>query len=259
MSLEEDARFAAILDECCQRVGRGEQLERCLSGYPAEYWEELARLVPVAARVGVLARDPSPEFQARLEQRLLTSLNDVRGRQRTGVAARIGRLFAAIPLARGLTIAIVVLLLLAGGGFGVNYAAADSLPDSPLYHVKTVREQLQLALARAPEAQVDIRAKLIEQRGAELNQAIQSGKQPRLVDTLVTRVETSTDQMVKEALSARAKGNPVPARRALVAMRAMVRRVDAIIPSTKPNLRPSLQQLHVFFQDQERRLVLGKR
>ena len=256
-SLEEDTRFEEILDECCRRVGRGEPLERCLVDYPMEYREELTRLVPVARRVGVLVQDPSPEFQARLELRLLASVDDVHRRQRTGISARIGRFFAAIPLARSLAIALVVLLLLAGGGFGVNYAAADSLPDSPLYQVKTVREQLQLALARAPEAQVEVRARQIAQRGTELSQAIQGGKQPKLVDTLVTRVETSTDQMVKQALAARDKGNPVPASRAAVAMRTMIRRVDTIIPKAKPDLRPSLQQLRVFFRDQERRLVLG--
>lgn len=257
MSLEEDARFAAMLDECCGRVGSGEPLERCLSDYPVEYREELARLVPVAGRVGVLARDPSPEFQSRLEQRLLASLADVHGRQRTGFTTRIGRFFAAIPLARSLAIALVVLLLLAGGGFGVNYAAADSLPDSPLYQVKTVREQLQLALARAPEAQVEVRARQIAQRGAELNQAVQGGKQPRVVDVLVTRMETSTDQMIQQALVARARGNPLPARRAAVTARAIVRRLDTIIPRAKPDLRPSLEQLRGFFQQQERRLVLG--
>ncbi len=257
MSLEEDARFAEILDECCRRVGRGEPLERCLGDYPVEYRGELTRLVPVAERVGVLVRDPSPEFQARLEQRVLTSADDIRRRQQTGLSARVGRFFTAIPLARSLAIALVVLLLLAGGGFGVNYAAADSLPDSPLYQVKTVREQLQLAFARAPEAQVEVRARQIAQRGTELNQAVQSGKQPRVVDILVTRVETSTDQMIQQALLARARGNPLPARRAAVAVRAIVRRLNTIIPKARPELRPPLEQLRGFFQQQERRLLLG--
>ena len=44
MELENDARFANILDECCGRVQRGETLERCLADYPAEYRDELRRL-----------------------------------------------------------------------------------------------------------------------------------------------------------------------------------------------------------------------
>ena len=257
MSVEEDARFAEILEECCQRVRGGELLERCLNDYPTEYRGELARLVPIAGRVGVLARDPSPEFQARLEQRLLASVDDARRRQRTGFAARAGRFFAAIPLARTAVIALVVLLVLGGGGFGVDQAAAGSLPDSPLYQLKTIRERVQLALAQAPEAQVEVHAKQIAQRGAELDQAIQKGKQPKVVDTLVNRVETSTSQMVEQALTARARGNPLPARRAAVAIRAIARRLDLIIPEAKPDLRPPLLGLRGYFQGQERRLLPG--
>ena len=93
--------------------------------------------------------------------------------------------------------------------------------------------------------------------GAELDQAIQKGKQPKVVDTLVNRVETSTSQMVEQALTARAKGNPLPAKRAAVAIRAIVRRLDLIIPEAKPDLRPPLLGLRGFFQGQERRLIPG--
>ena len=257
MSLEEDARFAEILDECCRRVGIGESLERCLSDYPMEYREELTRLVPMAGRVGVLARDPSPEFQARLEKKLLATADIIHRSQRTGFSARVSRLFAAIPLARTAVIALVVLIVLGVGGFGVDQAAAGSLPDSPLYQLKTIREQVQLALARAPEAQVELHAKQIAQRGAELNQAVQSGKPPRVVDVLVTRVETSTNQMVEQALVARTRGNLLPARRAGTAIRGIVRRLDTIIPEAKPELRPPLERLRGFFQQQERRLLPG--
>ncbi len=41
--LDNDTRFAEILDECCERVRAGEPLERCLATYPAEYRDELAR------------------------------------------------------------------------------------------------------------------------------------------------------------------------------------------------------------------------
>jgi hypothetical protein len=256
MSLEEDARFASMLDDCCQRVRGGEPLERCLTDYPVEYRGELVRLVPVAGLVSLLARDPSPDFQVRLEQQLLASMDVARSGQRTGLIQWIGGFFAAVPLARAAAIALVVLLLL-GGGFGVDQAAADSLPDSPLYQVKTVREQIQLALARAPEAQVDVHARQIAQRGVELNLAVQKDKQPKVIEALVTRVETSTGHMVQQALAARARGNPIPARRALVAIRLIDRRLDVIVTQAQPSVRPSLQELQGYFQQQEQRLLRG--
>lgn len=254
-NLENDARFAEMLDECSERVRRGEQLEACLIDYPSEYREELGRLVPVGTRVSMLARDPSPQFQALLEARLLSGGFEAAGHRRKSILSRIGALLPAAGIARVAAIAAAILMLLVAGGFGVDRASAGSLPDSPLYQVKTAREQVQLALARAPEAQVDVQARLIAQRGTELDQAVKDSKQPKVVDTLIVRVEGSVGKMVDQALGARSKGNLVPARRAFVAIRAAQRRLDQIIPRSQPNVRPALQQLRDFLEEQEHRLV----
>ena len=176
--LENDTRFAQVLDECCQRVRRGESLEHCLRDYPEPYREELRRLVPLAARVGMLARDPSPEFQARLEQRLLDGVDAARAGRPGSIRARFGGFLSSGTLARALAVAAAVVLLLGAGGAGIDRASAGSLPDSPLYQVKTAREQVQLALARAPESQVDVRAAQLGERGQELEQAVQDRKRP---------------------------------------------------------------------------------
>lgn len=253
--LENDARFAELLDECSERVRRGEPLAACLGDYPSEYREELARLVPVGTRVSTLARDPSPRFQAELEARLLSSDFETAGRPHRGVLSRIADLIPAAGIARVVAIAAAVLLVLVAGGFGVDRASAGSLPDSPLYQVKAAREQVQLALAGAPEAQVDVHAKQIAQRGTELDQAVKDGKTPKVVDTLIVRVESSVEKMVNQALDARSRGNLVPARRAFVAIRAAQRRLDQIIPRSQGNVRPALQQLWDFLEQQEHRLV----
>ncbi len=256
MSMREDPRFSAALEECCGRVRRGEPLEQCVGDYPPEYREELARLVPLAFSLSRLARDPSPEFQARLELRLQAAVDETRRAQRSGPLGWIGRFFASAPLARTAAIVLVVVALIAGGGLGVDQAAASSLPDDPLYQVKTAREWVQLALARAPEAQVDVRANQIAERGTEMERAIRAGKPVRILDVLLVRLARTTRQMVDQALEREARGNRQPAIRALAVIRAMETRLDRLIPQASPEVRPALQRMGGFLREQERRLLV---
>lgn len=253
--LENDGRFAEILDECCGRVRGGEPLDRCLADYPAEYREELRRLVPVAGQVSLLAQDPSPEFQAKLEARLLSEVDETRRSQHSSLFARIGRFFSSGSVSRAMVTATAVVVVLAGSGIGVDRASAGSLPDSPLYGVKTAKEQLQLALAGGAESQVDVHVAQLGERDKELDQAVQDRKAAKVVETVVGRVETSVEKMVDQALTARGRGNPAPARRAIVAIRMAQRRLESIIPKAQPNARPPLQELRGFLGKQEQRLL----
>src|SRR3990172_2752922 len=114
MTLEHDARFAAMLEECCRRVRNGERLEDCVSDYPVEYREDLARLVPLSGDLGQLSRDPSSEFEARLERRLLAAVDEERRARRSGLLGRLGHFFAAAPLMRATVVALVLVLLVGG-------------------------------------------------------------------------------------------------------------------------------------------------
>lgn len=254
MTLEHDARFAAVLEECCRRVRSGERLEHCVSDYPVEYREELARLVPLAGDLGQLSRDPSPEFQARLERRLLAAVDEERRARRTGPLGRLGHFFAAAPLMRATVVALVLLVVLVGSGVGVIQASDNSLPDSPLYHVKTAREWAELALARNGETQVGVYTRQINQRGTELERTVQTGKPRRVVEVLALRLAWTTDRIVDRALELQARGNREPASRALVMIRTMQRRVDVLTVQATPEVRPLLQRMRTFLDAQERRL-----
>lgn len=257
MRAEEDPRFAAALDACCQRVQRGESLERCVADHPAEYREELLRLVPMATRLNALGKDPSPEFQARLEQHLLASVDQARQTRRVGLLARLGRFFSAAPAMRLASLALVALLALAGGGVSVVQAADDSLPDSPLYQVKSAREWVELTLARDPEAQVSVHDRQIAQRGGELERAVQAGKARPVATVLAVRLARSVRAMVDRALELRAQGRPQPAVKALAALQAMQRRLDVALPHASRELRPTLLRLRTFLEQQELRLETG--
>jgi hypothetical protein len=255
---EENPRFAAALDECSRRVQLGESLESCLAAYPAEFREELALLVPLGGRVARLRLDPSPDFRARLETRLLATVDETRRTRRTGLPGFVGRLFAGNQALRIASILLVALVVLAGGGFEADRAAADSLPDSPLYGVKTAKERVQYALARTPEAQVEVRADQLQERSKELDKALRAGKGVKVVDALAVRVTRATRQMVDKALEQRAGGNPRPALRALVAIRAMGVYVDRLSgEASSPEVRASLEKLQTFLMGQEGRLRAG--
>ena len=255
MTLEHDARFAAMLEECCRRVQGGEHLERCLADYPAGDRAALARLVPLASDLGRLGRDPSPAFQARLEQRLLAAVDEERRVRRRGPLGQLGRFFTAAPMLRLAAVALAVLVVLVGSGVGIIQASDGSLPDSPLYQVKTAREWVELALARNGETQVGVYARQIEDGGGEMDRAVRGGKPQRVVEVLAARLVQSIDRMVDQAIEMRARGNPRPAVRATVALRAMQRRLDQVIAQASPDLRPALQRLRLFLERQEQRLT----
>ncbi len=251
---EQDARFEAALEGCCRRVQQGESLASCLLDYPVEYREEIAHLVPVSERVALLGRDPSPEFQARLERQLLASVEEVRRAQ--GVSRGwFGRLFPVGPVLKSVVATLVVLLVLSLGGVGAVNASADSLPDSPLYRVKAAKEWVQLAMARDGEAQVNVRAGQIVERGKELQKAVQEKKPPRVVEVLSLALGQSTEKMVDQALVLETRGKTQQAARVLTALRTMGRQLNRLAAQAQPVSRPALHRLLNFLNGQERRLL----
>ncbi len=252
---EGDARFEVVLEDCCRRVGQGESLASCLLDYPVEYREEIAQLVPLSERVTLLGRDPSPEFQVRLEQRLLAQVDQARKAQRVGLWARLGRLFPVGPALKSAVATLAVLLVLTLSGVGAVNASAGSLPDSPLYRVKAAKEWVQLAMARDGESQVNVHADQIVERGKELLKAVQEKKSPRVVEGLALALGRSTQNMVDQALELQARGKTQQAARALTALRNMGRQVDRLAALAQPDSRPALHQLLGFLDGQEQRLT----
>ena len=254
-TLDHDSRFASALEACAQRVRHGESLELSLADYPAEYRAELARLVPLSTQVGALAGDPSPAFQARLEQRLLDALEETQRARRVGLLSRLGRWFAAAPLARAVPAMLVFAVVLAGTGVGAVQAAGDSLPDSPLYCVKATKESVELLLARDDESKVGVHARQLGERGRELDRAVVAKKSRLVIDVLAVRLAGSTERIVDAALVLEAQGNRQPAARALALIRSMQSRVDRATVQASPQARPSLKGLRRFLEEQERRLT----
>jgi hypothetical protein len=248
---EEETSLSAALETRVRRLRRGESLADCLADCPPAYREEVARLAPLAARLGHLGLDPAPEFQARLEADLLAAVERERAR-RAAVPAR--RAWGGRPWWRAAAVALVVVLVLLGGGAGALAAAEGSLPDSPLYQVKEWREGAELALARDDAARLGVHGRIIQARGRELEWAVRAGKGRVMVALLALRLANATDRMVDGALAARTRGRPEAVPRALSIVTTMQARVDLLLAQAPPEVEPPLSRLRPFLAQQERRL-----
>ncbi len=261
----EEQRRAAAVEDCCRRVRQGESLESCLAGYPPQYREELARLVPLSGRLAKLAGNPSPEFQARLQRRILEEVAEARQCRSRGPLARVKQAFSplvalllpggAMVPARALGIALIALIVLAASGIGAVQAAEDSLPDSPLYHVKTAREWVETATARDQQAKLNVEIRQIGKRGMELAAAVRAGKPRPVLAVLVNRLGIVTKQMVDHAIAMQGQGAPQAVPRALTVIRAMQNQTDQLLAETGPDERRPLLRLRHGLDEQEARLL----
>lgn len=257
ITFEGDARFSAALEDCCRRVQRGEVLERCLNDYSVEYRGELSRLVPLTARFQAVGDDPSPEFQRRLEQRLLDALDQDRARGHRA-PPRLGPPLAFLrsaPAMRFAALGLAAMLVVAMSGAGAVQASEDSMPDSPLYQVKAARDWVRLALARDGESRVGVHADQIGQRGRELQFAVLADKPRPVVQELAVRLAFSVERIVDQALELHERGRLAPAARSLMSLREMGRQLDRLAQQAAAEARPSLQRLQAFLDEQEQRLL----
>ena len=251
MTPEVDPRFEAALALCCDRVRAGQSLDAVLASQPEEYRAELARLVPIAFRVSALAVEPSPAFRARL----LATLGSTSAPDATVTPApRRGHLAWLLARPAALVAGLLLVVLLALGGADAVSASDATLPDSPLYQVKTAREWVEVLLARDPGARAGIHLRQIALRQLELERALRLGKGPAVVDTIAGRLASATDRMVADALAARQRGNPTPARQAGAALRALEQRVGTLRATAKPAARPILANLRQQIAAQQARL-----
>lgn len=251
MTNDRGSGFETALAEICRRVQGGEPLERCLNDYPSSYHDGLRQLAPLSGRIAAVASDPSPLFRARLEQRLIGAVEA----RRAGRARGWEGWFAPAPALRASAIALVLFLVLGGSGIGVTYAAEPSLPDSPLYPVKRVRERIELAFARDDQAAAGTLARQAERREEEIERAVEAGKRQGVMDALAREAVATGERWVRRANEAAASGNLLPAMRGREAVRNLIKRVDNKLPTAGPEARTALVRLRGILEEQEGRLT----
>lgn len=185
--------FDNILDECLTRLQRGESIEACLADHPehAGELEPLLRTVLDARQAAAVK--PRQEYRQRAAIEFQAAIREmpVKG---AGGRTLWRRRFMEV-------LAGVVFVLLAGTG--LVSASSSSLPDEPLYPIKTATETAWLALTPSQLDKAELYVKFTDRRVKEIIAMAGEGKVAP-IDKATVRLDS---QMVAMAgLTATEKG-----------------------------------------------------
>lgn len=198
--MNRDKELANILNDCLERLLRGETIEQCLQDYP-QYAGEIEPLLQTAmAAKKALAIQPGVEFKARARYQFQSMLKEAKPRRGLPVLSWQPRWAPAL--------AIGLAFLLAGSG--TVAAAGNSMPDSPLYPVKLATEQAQLGLTFSDIGKAKLYVELADKRVAEIAYMVNQGK-PEEIEATVQRLNNHLSMVVSLSLVEGAAAGEPPA------------------------------------------------
>jgi hypothetical protein len=177
--------FDNILDECLERVIRGESIEACLESYPQHAAELKPLLLTALDTRKAVDITPRAEFRERASRQFQDAIRDMAPQRSRGFFATLRPAWTTI---------IVVLIVIFGGG-GIVSAANNSLPDSPLYAVKLATEEVRLAFATSTLGKAELYVKLTDERVKEIIEMADRGKVAQVAQT----TERLNDQLMAMA------------------------------------------------------------
>jgi hypothetical protein len=175
--------FENILNECLDRLIKGETIESCLKLYP-QYAAELEPLLTTAleAKQATLVK-PRPEFRQRAANEFQAAIRNLPVKKAASGFRWQVRWVAPVA---------VIVALLAGGG-GTVAAATNALPDSPLYGVKLTTESVQMVLTFSDQAKTELYARFVDYRVEEIVKMAEAGN--------YEQVEQATERMNVQLLA----------------------------------------------------------
>lgn len=152
-------QFDSILDECLERLlANGESIEQCLEDYPEQAASLKPLLVTALATRQAIAIQPGAEFRARARYQFRSALQE-------GTSWRRRPFLGWFP--RWATVVSIILGVVMIGG-GTIAAASYSMPDSLLYPVKLVTEQVRLTLTPSEIGKARLYANFADRRVTEI-------------------------------------------------------------------------------------------
>ncbi len=180
--------FDDILNECLERLSKGETTEKCLASHPehAAELEPLLRTALVARKASTIM--PSADFRSRARLQFRQALFEA-GQPKPH------HFFGWQP--RWATVAIAVLILVVAGS-GTIAAANNAMPDEALYPVKLTAERVQVALTPSDAGKAQVYAQLADKRVAEIIKMANKGK-PEQVEKTTERLDTNLKKVAKLA------------------------------------------------------------
>ena len=228
-----DEKIVDALNDCLERLARGEALDAVLSRYP-EARRELEPLLQASlvTRKALAGIAPPPGARARVWTHLQPAMKG-RSRPRSGPLAWLR------PWAVAAT-SLFLVFLLAGG---TVLASTNSLPHQPLYAVKLAAEQAQLALTPTQEGKARLELALAEKRAREMVAVAQLNR-PQELEKLADRLERHLEKVAGPALEAPA--SPLPSSLPLEVTEKTTEGMQALTvtpppPSPQPQEAPALR------------------
>ncbi len=197
--------LADALQECLLALEAGATIDECVAQHP-ELEDELRSLLRTATTVREAPRvAPSLQFRQATRQRIVDLQppaarqvgvdGRVRETSRRPWWQRIGRMLSQLrlgPTLAGAAAALILLVLVTGS---VVSASGNSMPDSPLYPVKRLTEQVQLALADDRIDQTSLHLRFADRR---IKEAVTvPDKAPALVSDYQRELESALAMLIR--------------------------------------------------------------
>ena len=205
--------FSEALNDCLERLKRGESVYDCLRRHP-ELADELEPLLEVASATMRAAESAAPSadakargfaaFSAALDEREAKAKASAkspasgRGFMRWLRSAGLGGFRLPAPLARPLAVAVLCAAVFATGIGATTAAASGSVPGEPLYWVKTARESVERHIPRSDAARAGYQARLAQARADEA-QALMSRGSFTAADDTIKRMNGHLDRSARYA------------------------------------------------------------
>ncbi|MCH7652376.1 MAG: hypothetical protein IIB14_01740 [Chloroflexi bacterium] len=173
--------FEDALNDCLDRMAEGEDISRCVAGYPEDA-DELVRLLEAAR--STMQANSSLTFSPAAKARGLAKLNRALSRQRPSSRWRLPRIhFRSVP--RPVLLGIFAIVITFGAVGSTTAASSDSVPGDPLYWLKSLKEKALLGMPRSEMGRAEAHASLASERGEEVRRLIARGKIHEAEDTML--------------------------------------------------------------------------
>lgn len=186
-----------ILNECLERLAKGDTIDQCLQRYP-EQADELKPLLQTALDVKkTVAIQPRAEFKARARYQFRSALQEASSRKSRPAFGWFPR-WATV-------VAVVIGILLLGSG--TVAASGYSMPDSPLYSLKIATENAQIALTRSDLGRAELNAKFADRRVTEIVYLAHKGYDGR-IDDVTQRLDKDLTMLASLASGEKAAEAP---------------------------------------------------
>ncbi len=186
--MRKEEKFNNILNECLDRILKGESVEQCLLSYPEQARELEPLLITAKTARSISTVQPRSAYKIEAKRQFQAALIQMQVKQNERKAQSSRRF--QWRWQSGWAIALVAVVVVVLGGGGTVAAASGSMPDSGLYPIKLAAENVQLALTIGEVAKTQLNATFADRRVEEIIYTAEKGN-PQESQAAVVRLNTN--------------------------------------------------------------------